>query len=494
MPLETCTKCHRQVIPAEGGHCPNCHSPLRRSTPGSSAVPTFAPGPPDPFPPSALPKTRDVLTAECELEDPIREVSRKLGGWCLYLFLGVSVGLVVLIAVALFAPKSPASGTLLALAFVVMGLIGFGFLLLFGFLVWWRAFAPRRATDVFYLRSFRNDAETWPIRVAIQKALGRRHRLSGIRDPQRRSVSFLEHYSPLFLAMKYCTPRYMDLEAGKDWKARLWHSLQRAELAVLDLSVLTPFVQEEIRLAAAALGIERLVCLGRAPQTLDEVRQLASAELGMAPENCPVHIIIWPAETARRPSKGEEHDFLAKFSRALQAARRAARPASAPPPPFCGEVIAIPRGRRKANLMLRRMILMQAALLGFQLASGLILGIGIRDEALRNKLLLAITLPFGLVNLWLLLQNWLVYIYDVGIWGDRMRASIGLAIAASAAIYGLFSISEVFPATAIKQESSFILPPLTQTQLEKDKQLIAEEDRQEMALLRLREIDRTPTP
>ena len=85
-------------------------------------------------------------------------------------------------------------------------LIVLGFSLLFlpmaaPFTLWLWSILPGRAVNAFYLRSFRNDPATWPCRKAAQAALGRRFRLSGIRDPRRRGPRVL---------------RYMDVSSLRD--------------------------------------------------------------------------------------------------------------------------------------------------------------------------------------------------------------------------------------------------------------------------------------
>ena len=88
---------------------------------------------------------------------------------------------------------------------------------------WLWSILPGRAVNAFYLRSFRNDPGTWPIRKAAQAALGRKFRLSGIRDPRRRWPAVIRFMHAAFYAVRCCTPKFMNLEAGADWKARLWH-------------------------------------------------------------------------------------------------------------------------------------------------------------------------------------------------------------------------------------------------------------------------------
>ncbi len=54
----------------------------------------------------------------------------------------------------------------------------------------------------------------------------------------------------------------MNLEAGADWKARLWRSLGDARCAIIDATDLTTFVLEEIELCCRCLGLKRLLFVG----------------------------------------------------------------------------------------------------------------------------------------------------------------------------------------------------------------------------------------
>ncbi len=90
-----------------------------------------------------------------------------------------------------------------------------------------RSILPAPPVNALYLRSFRNDPATWPIRKAAQSALGRKFRLSGIRDPRRRWPPVIRFMHAAFFAIRCCTPKFMNLEAGTDWKARLWRSLAK---------------------------------------------------------------------------------------------------------------------------------------------------------------------------------------------------------------------------------------------------------------------------
>jgi hypothetical protein len=121
---------------------------------------------------------------------------------------------------------------------------------------------PKRGVNAFYLRSFRNDRYSWPARKAIQAALGGDFRLSGIRDPTRRMPVLLRGLLFGIFLFRYCTPKFMNLEAGWDWQARLWRSLADARCAFIDLSDLTPFVEAEVHLCYRCLGPARVLFLG----------------------------------------------------------------------------------------------------------------------------------------------------------------------------------------------------------------------------------------
>ena len=172
-----------------------------------------------------LPSTKSTQTnassASTEpLDDPMRDISRLFAKFLWIMFF-------LLLLLSLFAIIVWIAGQSKPISTLVNSLLYFLWILFFAYwgnLVWWRAFAPRRQTDVLYLRSFQNDPESWPIRVAIQDTLGDRVRLSGIRDPRRRGMSIQDGLSPWLRAMRHCTPKFMDLEAENDWQSRLWNS------------------------------------------------------------------------------------------------------------------------------------------------------------------------------------------------------------------------------------------------------------------------------
>jgi hypothetical protein len=130
-----------------------------------------------------------------QLGDPLRTCRRWLGR---LIFFGslVSVGFIlhwILGAMqreARFGPLPILSLTFLGLSLPL-------------FVVAWSVL-PRRKTNAFYLRSFRTDRQTWPIRQTIQSGLGRKYRLSGIRDPRRRR-SPLDYGGYAIFLLRYST-------------------------------------------------------------------------------------------------------------------------------------------------------------------------------------------------------------------------------------------------------------------------------------------------
>jgi hypothetical protein len=167
-------------------------------------------------------------------------------------------------------------------------------------LFWVWSILPSRRTNALYLRSFRYDEYTWPIRQAIQAALGRGFRLSGIRDPRRRWPPVIRYMLAGLFAFRYSTPRYMNLEAGGQWKARLWRSLGDARCAFIDVSDLTSFVEEEIELCERCLGPERVLFVSDVDDTAEDCRRRVMKVLGRSQKAGQVHVAVWKDTPAGR--------------------------------------------------------------------------------------------------------------------------------------------------------------------------------------------------
>lgn len=181
----------------------------------------------------------------------------------------------------------------------------------FLFAVW--RLLPGRRTAVLYLRSFRHDENTARIRTDLVRAFGWRVRVSGIRDPRRRALRWLRHLNQLVFALRYATPKYMNLEAGDDWKARLWRSMTQARGAVLDVTDLTTYVEDEVRMCYRTLGLDRVLFVGDSGRSVAGWRERIAAILEL-PADAPIRVIIWSHDREyRRRFRAE----AAAFSRQL---------------------------------------------------------------------------------------------------------------------------------------------------------------------------------
>jgi hypothetical protein len=172
----------------------------------------------------------------------------------------------------------------------------------------WRLL-PSRRTGVLYLRSFRHDDNTADIRTDLVRAFGPRVRVSGIRDPRRRALRWLRHLNQLVFALRYATPKYMNLEAGDDWKARLWRSMTQARGAVLDATDLTTYVQDEVRMCYRTFGPGRVLFVGDSRMSAAEWRARIAAVLEL-PAGAPIRVALWSIDREwRRAFRAEAAAF-----------------------------------------------------------------------------------------------------------------------------------------------------------------------------------------
>jgi hypothetical protein len=272
--LSRCSDCQVFLTNEEAstGACPFCGKavpiPIIES-PSASAVNNIA-------------KEADVTPLPRPLQDPLR-FFRKLFSWSFIFEFVLVAGILLWFR---FQPPPPFIEALLPALLSLPGMLFF-----------WRIL-PNRVTNAFYLRSFRNDRLTWPIRKAAQAALGRQFRLSGIRDPSRRSFLLLRWLAFFIFVFRYSTPKFMNLEAGSDWKGRLWRSLAQARCALIDLLDLTVFVKEEILLAYQCLGPKRLLFIGDGSRSSEQWQSIVAEILGRGVEPAAVNVAIWQPTAA----------------------------------------------------------------------------------------------------------------------------------------------------------------------------------------------------
>jgi type IV pilus assembly protein PilA len=140
--------------------------------------------------------------------------------------------------------------------------------------------APSGTLNVIYLRAFRTDRTTAELRAKIAAILGPDFRLSGIRPPGKRTSAFMRFALPTFFAFKYAGSKFMELEAGDDWIARLWRTYKTTRLVLIDVRDVTPYVQEEVRLTLQTVGTSRCVFVVDQEKAESEWRRLLEETSG----------------------------------------------------------------------------------------------------------------------------------------------------------------------------------------------------------------------
>jgi hypothetical protein len=93
----------------------------------------------------------------------------------------------------------------------------------------------------------------------------------------------------------------MNLEAGEDWKMRLWATLGQSRFAVIDISDVTPFVRDEVRMAVRRLGVHRILFVSDGRGNPDDCRRVTDEIFG-TPYSLPVVIplVVWSKTAADR--------------------------------------------------------------------------------------------------------------------------------------------------------------------------------------------------
>lgn len=399
------------------------------------------------------------------LEDPMRDISKRMTKILWVMFAGL-IFLSLVLAILSFSTEDALGRTIMSTT-VYFCWILFG--AYFGNLVWWRAFAPRQDTDVFYLRSFQNDPASWPIRAAIQDALGDRVRLSGIRDPRRRVAPWVDGLSPWLKAMRHCTPKYMDLEAEDDWKPRLWNSLQSGSMAIIDLTEVTPFVLEEIALVTQAIGTERVVFIGTAPQQNEhQLREIIAQRIHIN-HLADLHVIICPNSLATDIDKNWLREFKLNIRNFYQGTTKIPPIVKQPVPETYVVPTTLPRQSvPMSRQMIKWMIGFQAMLVGFQVLLWLIAWTVTKDVSTQTMIVWLGSIPAIAVNIGFFVWNFVVYVRDVGITRRRIKACLLIALQVLA-ILPLFK-DYIFPAP-----TRDLRPALSASEVAADQELLRRE-------------------
>jgi type IV pilus assembly protein PilA len=165
---------------------------------------------------------------------------------------------------------------------------------------WIFAFAllirPTGRPNAIYLRAFRTDTSTAKLRAVIAAILGPDFRMSGIRPPSERSSVVTRFALPGLLALKYGGSKFMELEAGEDWMARLWKTYQTTRLVLIDVRELTAYVRQEIKMTLLAVGVSRVVFVVSDDKTEAEWRRLLARIMGPETDAAQIQLLTVSAE------------------------------------------------------------------------------------------------------------------------------------------------------------------------------------------------------
>src|SRR5262249_14065547 len=112
----------------------------------------------------------------------------------------------------------------------------------------------------------------------------------------------------------YLSPRFMNLEAGPDWKARLWRSLGQARCALIDVTCLTPFVHDEIDLSLQCLGPERVLFIVDTTLSLAAWKETIASGLVFRGATDDFRLAVWEnTQQGRKSCANQVRDFAARL-------------------------------------------------------------------------------------------------------------------------------------------------------------------------------------
>jgi type IV pilus assembly protein PilA len=186
--------------------------------------------------------------------------------------------------------------------------------------------APWGKPNAIYLRAFRTDKSTAELRGEIAAILGPDFRLSGIRAPRERTWVFLRFLLPLYFAFRYAGSKFMELEAGDDWLARLWKTYQTTRLVLIDVRDLTPYVQQEVRLTLHTVGTSRSVFVVNQEKTESEWRQLLAQIIGPESDSAQLQLLdVSPPRVTSRQMESDLKDIVSRLPADLPGEREPGR-------------------------------------------------------------------------------------------------------------------------------------------------------------------------
>ncbi len=225
-----------------------------------------------------MPDESDLLSQVKPLADPVRLIT--------LLMMAGSV-IVGIVASILYARVYGIYGVLMGLP---MAGVGISYALLIG---------PIGKPNAIYLRAFRTDRSTAKLRAELAAILGPGYRLSGIRPPKKKTSVFLRFLVPGLVALNYAGSKFMELEAGDDWMARLWKTYQTTRLVFIDVRDVTIHVHNEIQMTISTMGAERCISVVGPGKTIQEWRATIAAIAGPGYETAKFHLLDASEESIR---------------------------------------------------------------------------------------------------------------------------------------------------------------------------------------------------
>jgi len=181
---------------------------------------------------------------------------------------------------------------------------------------------PDRKVNALYLRSFSKDRESELIREHLEIALGPDFRVSGIRDPRKRMNYLFRPFILTIMIIKYASARHLGLEAGADWKARIWASLPETRLVFLDLNEITEFVREEVRLCVSSMPLQNIVFIVGSPINEHEWKEQFCSEYSLAEQKRDqLQLAVWHRDVDSNRNFMEQVKLLASSTKSEPEAR-----------------------------------------------------------------------------------------------------------------------------------------------------------------------------
>lgn len=206
-----------------------------------------------------MPDQIDPLARIKPLSDPVRVITL------------LAAATAVIVGILAGVPFVFIFGIYGALVGLAIALFGVSFAMLLG---------PAGKPNAVYLRAFRTDRATAKLRAELAAILGPGFRLSGIRPPRRKTSVFLRFLAPQLVALRYAGSKFMELEAGDDWMARLWRTYQTTRLVFVDVRDITIHVHREIQMTMATMGAERCIFVVDQTKSIEEWRAMITSIAG----------------------------------------------------------------------------------------------------------------------------------------------------------------------------------------------------------------------